>query len=418
MESSGIGVSLVRRGNQLQQAASALLKVTRFALAPLLALAALSCGGGNAGNGGLLGVDAIPTVPKFLIAVDGSGAGTNVNVFPVDATSGVLGPAVGGSPFDLGLTDGMTLAVHPNGHFVYAADGSDGSIHAWNVSETTGVPSEIATKVVNESGDFFEPCCRVDDAPTHVIALTPNGRYLYSANNDATVGAYKINPDGSLTHISDLNVGACHSGAITANDNFVWVTDTCNDGGPWRVWTSKIGATGALTKASSVTLTGVYSWLWSIQVNPAVNFLYVGDAGGGHAQLYSFSVAADGALTQLGPQADEKLSDDCRNISHSPDGKFFYTTDGYGLVHALAVNTATGAISELSASPYYLGGDGQVVVDLTGRFVYMGDEDNSGQIVGYLRDRTSGALSPIGGSTTASGTTTANGKARAVAIVR
>jgi 6-phosphogluconolactonase (cycloisomerase 2 family) len=285
------------------------------------------------------------------------------------------------------------------------------------VSETTGVPSQIATKVVNESGDFFKPWGR-PDAPTHVITLTPNGQYLYSANNDATVGAYKINPDGSLTHISDLDVGACNAGAITANDNFVWVTDTCSLGGPWKVWTVKIGATGALAKASSVTLTGVFSLLWSIQVNPAVNFLYVGDAGGGYAQLYSFSIAANGALTQLGPQTAENLSDDCRDISHSPDGKFFYTTDGHGLVHALAVTTASGAISELSSSPYYLGGAGQIVVDLTGRFVYMGDEDNSGQIVGYLRDMTTGALIPIGGSTTASGTTTANGKARAVAIVR
>lgn len=95
-------------------------------------------------------------------------------------------------------------------------------------------------------------------------------------------------------------------------------------------------------------------------------------------------------------QTAEHLSVDCRDISHSPDGKFFYTTDGYGL--ALAVNGATGAISELSASPYYLGGDGQIVVDLTGRFLYMGDEDNSGQIVGYLRDMTTGSLTPIGGA--------------------
>jgi hypothetical protein len=57
-------------------------------------------------------VAAFPTTPKFLIAVDGSGAGTNVNVFPIDATSGVLAAAVSGSPFDLGLTADMTLAVH------------------------------------------------------------------------------------------------------------------------------------------------------------------------------------------------------------------------------------------------------------------------------------------------------------------
>ncbi len=116
-----------------------------------------------------------PTAPKFLIAVDGSGAGTNVNVFPVNATTGVLGAAVSGSPFDLGLTAGMTLAVHPNGHFVYAADPNNGSIHMWNVNETTGNPVQTAAPVINESGIFYQPCCGPGDAATHVITITPKG---------------------------------------------------------------------------------------------------------------------------------------------------------------------------------------------------------------------------------------------------
>ena len=285
----------------------------------------------------------------------------------------------------------MTLAVHPNGHIVYAADGNDGSIHMWNVNETTGVPVQIVAPVINESGSFYAPCCGSGDAATHVITITPSGSFLYSSNNDATVGAYKINTDGSLAHLADLNLGACVTGAITANDSFVWVTDTCGNNGPWNGWTLKIGA--------------------SIQVNPAVKFLYAGDEGG-NAQVYSFSIAADGSLTQLGPQIVENSSSDCRDIAHSPDGKFFYTTDDDEVVHTFSVDTTTGAIAELSASPYSPGGEGQVVVNLTGKFVYMGDQENTGQVIGYTRDMTTGALTPIGG------TTTANGEALAVAIVR
>ena len=140
------------------------------------------------------------------------------------------------------------------------------------------------------------------------------------------------------------------------------------------------------------------------------NFLYVGDEGG-DAQLYSFSIAADGSLTQLGPQLVETTSSDCRDIAHSPDGKFFYTTDDDGVVHALSVNTTTGALTELSASPY-TGGPGQVVADVTGMFVYLGDQGNTGNVIGFTRDMTTGALTLIGN------TTTANGKARAVGIVR
>src|SRR5215467_5130131 len=186
---------------------------TRLALGVLLVLMALSlefCSSNNSTSAA-----AFPTTPKFLLVVDGSGAGTNVNVFPIDATTGALGAAVAGSPFDLGLTDGMNVTVHPNGHFIYVADAVDGSIHSWNVNESTGVPTEIAAKLINESGTFYQPCCGAGDASTNVLSVTPNGNSLYSSNNDATVGAYKINADGSLSHIADLNTGACDTGAIT-----------------------------------------------------------------------------------------------------------------------------------------------------------------------------------------------------------
>lgn len=393
-------------------------------VAVLLASLMVACVGGSFFPGGAVPV-VYPTAPKFVVGVDGgllganarprpNGGGTsfaNVNVFPVNATTGVLGTAITGSPFDLGLTDGMTLAVHPNGHFVYAADGIDGSIHAWDVSETTGVPTQVGTPVINESGTFYEPCCGQGDAPTHVITVTPSGNFLYSANNDATVGAYKINTDGSLAHIADLNIGACDTGAITANDTYVWVTDTCGNSGPWNVWTLKIGATGTLTNSSSVVLTGVDSWLWSIQINPAANFIDVGDEGGG-AQIFSFSVAADGSLTQVGPQFVESNSSDVRDMYHSPDGKFLYTTDDDEVVHALSVDATTGALTELGTSPYTPGGEGQIVVDVTGTFVFMGDQENTGQIIGYTRDMTTGDLTLIGGTTTGGGT------ARAIAIIR
>jgi 6-phosphogluconolactonase (cycloisomerase 2 family) len=374
----------------------------------LLAFVQISCGSDSAPL-----VVANPTTPRFLVAVDanqGQG-GSNVNVFPVNATTGVLGAPVSGSPFNMGLTDGMTLAVHPNGHFVYAADGNDGSIHSWNVNETTGVPTQIAAPVINESGSFFEPCCGPEDAATHVLTTTPNGNFLFSANNDATVGAYKINTDGSLAHVAELNLGmlACDTGGISANNSYVWGTDDC--GQAFSVWTMSIGATGALTNASSVALNGVDGWLWSVQVNPVSNFVYVGDEGGG-AQLYSFSMLpATGALTQLGPQLVELNSSDVRDIAHSPDGKFFYTSDDDTVVHAFSVDATTGVIVELAGSPY-LGGAGQIVADVTGKFVYVGDHENTGQVIGYTRDATTGALTLIGN------TTTADASARAIGIIR
>ena len=141
------------------------------AVVVLLALVLISCSDNDKNSAAVV---VFPTVPKFLIAVDGNGAGTNVNVFPINATTGVLGAVIAGSPFNLGLTRGMTMTVHPNGRFVYTADGVDGSIHAWSVDETTGIPTQIAAPVINESGTFYQPTS-LGDSATHVITITPKG---------------------------------------------------------------------------------------------------------------------------------------------------------------------------------------------------------------------------------------------------
>jgi 6-phosphogluconolactonase (cycloisomerase 2 family) len=378
--------------------------------AVLLVIGLEACSSGKHGESLFPTGSNFPTVPKFLIAIDGNGSGTNVNVFPVNATSGALGSPVAGAPFDLGLTDAMTIAVHRNGHFTYVADGNDGSIHQWNVNETTGVPTEIASKVITNSGSFYEPS-GTGDSPTHVITVTPDGRYLYSSNNDNTVGAYKIGSNGALTLIGNLDTGACDTGAITATNSFVWVTDTCGGSGPWHVITLTIGSGGTLTKGTTADLTSVFAWLWSIQVNPNGNFLYVGDEGGS-AQVYSFKVGADGSLTQLGPQLVQTSSSDCRFISHSPDGKFFYTSDDDEEIHVMTVDATTGALGELSASPYFTpGGAGQVEADRSGHFVFAGDMQDSGGVTSWTRDMTTGALTPL------PDTATANNSAVAVGVI-
>jgi len=163
------------------------------------------------------------------------------------------------------------------------------------------VPTDIAAKVTTASGSFYQPIGS-GDSDTRVLTITPNGKYLFSGNNDATVGAYKINSDGSLTHITDLDIGACDTApSPRPTDSSGSTTHAATVGrgtSSWNVFTLKIGSNGSITKTSSVALTNVFTWLWSIQVNPAANLLYVGDEGG-TAQIYGFKIASDGSLTQL-----------------------------------------------------------------------------------------------------------------------
>jgi len=386
------------------------------AMCGLLGIAVL-VGCGNLSDGVLFpggggGIN-IPLTPAFLVAVDSHVATTaTVNVFPIDSTTGELGAAVGGSPFDMGISGAMNVVVHPNGHWIYVADGDDGSIHALDVDTTTGAVTAIGAAVPNESGTYFQPCC--DPYPTRVLAITPGGRFLYASNDDNMVSAYSIGSNGALTHIGDFDTGADATGALAATDSFVWVTDNFGGtatpcSGPWNVIALRIGTDGSLTTVGSTSLLDVYCWLWSIAVSPDGKIVQVGDEGG-DAQVYSFTVGADGSLTQVGTQVILNSSSDCRDIQFSPDGKFFYATDDESVVHA-AMQNADGSFTELGVSPYSgSDGDGEVAVDLSGKFLYTG---SSSQIDKFTRDSTTGELTAIG-----TPTDSANGAPMAVGIIR
>ena len=373
--------------------------------------------------------------PKFLVAVDSGTAGSNVTVFPINSTTGALGAAVVGSPFNMGLTNGFNLVVHPNGHWVYAPDSNDGSIHAFNVNEITGVATVIGS-VINESGSFYQPNGNTDSGTT-VLAISPDGQYLYSANNDATVGQYLISQtSGALTPIGagNLNIGACDTGAIIASLTNVYVTDTCGSSGPWNVYSMSIGANGALSSPASVPVTNVYTWLWSITLSPNGKFLYTGDEGG-DAQIFAYSVGTNGALTSIAATNDPAFfntnssapkantleqffdpnSSDCRDFAFSPDGKFLYWTDDDEFLHVLTSDATSGLLDQPNFSPYQSNAaDGQIVVDMTGQFIYFGGGGNGGGVYAYTRDQTTGAATLIGSSFTA----TANNNTMGVGIVR
>lgn len=347
------------------------------------------------GGGGLLGV----STPKFLVAIDAGGAGNNVNVFPVNPTTGVLSAQVSGAPFDMGLTEAITIAVHPNGHWLYVADGNDGTIHAYDFNTSTGVPSPIGT-IANESGSFYLPYGT--GYPVHNITITPNGLYLYAGNDDTMVSAFSINQStGALTHIGDADIGAgaCETGAVTATNSFVWVNDDCGD--PWHIHTLTIGSNGALTYASTVDLLNVYSFLWSIAVSPDGKYVQAGDEGG-DAQVYSYTVGGNGALTQVGTQTVLNASSDCRDISYSPDGKNFYAGDDEDTgVHGLT-QLSDGSFTELPGSPFdqtsASSGDGQTVAARNGLLVFAGGDS---QVVSYTRNTSTGSLTFITNTDTA-----------------
>ena len=110
------------------------------------------------------------TIRKKFLYVANTGS-NNISGFSINTTTGALTP-VPDSPFATGGSGsffGISLAVTPNGKFVYAGNAGSGNISAFRVGSNGALTPILGSP-------FF-----VGDAPDG-IKVSPNGKFLYASN--------------------------------------------------------------------------------------------------------------------------------------------------------------------------------------------------------------------------------------------
>ena len=212
------------------------------------------------------------------------------------------------------------------------------------------------------------------------MVAAPSGSYLYVANNgDDKIHQYSVNSTkGTLTPLSPALVRTAGGTgpdelAISPNGLYLWVT-----GGAGTVTTYGINSsTGQLTQNSRVK--GL-SAPFGITVDSAGAFVYV--AGTGSGLVYSFSVGANGALTQVSSVPDLGTSGGAPGtITIDPAGTFLYVTDlTNGLIAIL--NDDSGVLTFGSVNPSTTTdnkpiGIGYAVVDTVGDFIFTANQQTS-----------------------------------------
>lgn len=335
--------------------------------------------------------------PKFLVAVNSS-AGANFEVFPVNSTTGALGAAVSGSPFDLAanLDDPYAVATHPtHGNWVYACD--------WNNDPVAKV---VAVKI----GDDGKPTViNTADTSTNYgcdytfsMTITPNGKYLYTADYSSTnVSMFAIDQtDGHLTGLGTSATGLFGSAdAVAASNDYVFANN-----GSDQIAALKINSDGKLScPTSGCPITTADTEFSAMGVDRTGKYLFAGtaDTETTAARLYSYSIGTNGALTAL-TASPLTLTNAVwiGQVSVSIDNKFIYLADGGDKapqgVYAFSLNADNGSLTAVSGAPYRdsTGCAASVSVDPSNGFVYS--SDNWEDIFGWKRDQTTGALTPIG----------------------
>jgi 6-phosphogluconolactonase (cycloisomerase 2 family) len=206
---------------------------------------------------------AIEPAGRFLY-VENPGT-DNLSGFVINQVTGALGPVIPGAPFATGSFPYDTMAVHPNGHFLYQTNAAlyvgQPSVAGFSIDQPTGSLTPVPGSPIP-----------VND-PANNIAVDPTGRFVFAA---AGGNIYGFNIDagtGSLSSISGSPFPASASNAGIATDRqgrFVFLAS-----GGTTVNSFRIDQTsGSLVPAPGSPYTvGVYPS--GMAVDPTNNFLYV-----------------------------------------------------------------------------------------------------------------------------------------------
>jgi 6-phosphogluconolactonase (cycloisomerase 2 family) len=352
--------------------------------------------------------------PTFLFLLEGKGVSTGtIHVFRVNSSTGAISE-VPGSPFNAGLIP-QQLVVDPTGRFIYVTNNQSEDITALSVDAATGALTELP-------GSPFP----IRAAPV-TSAVDPTGQFLYVFATNLVNGVeeeflyeYKIDSaTGILTAASssptiwELGPGILITAiAFDPAGNYAYLGQVTggNLGAPTLVCSVDFSS-GALTAVGSVqpAPTGEAD---HIGVSPSGSFLYSINTTFSEANAFTIG-SGGGVLAEISGSPYSVPYGPSSLVVH-PAGNFLYVANSNstfqappttgpvnGSIYAFAINSGTGALTQVSGSPYATGIDPlSIVVDPTGSYAYWTSTSNTtgtpfAQIMGCSIDASSGVLTPL-----------------------
>ena len=223
----------------------------------------------------------------------------NISAYAITPTTGELTP-IAGSPYTAGVNP-SALATTPDNRFLYVANSNSTSVSAYSIGA-----SGALTLIGTASTNF--PSTATNGTSPAGLAVSPNGRFLFCANKNAsnaagngTVTAFDIASDGSLTTRQNVVAGVDPIAiAIDPTGTSVYVANNLlPDDAATPTVENRQGTVTMFPVSSSGTLGAATSYIsdvlpQSVAVD-ANNNVYVANSGANNISV--FTRAADGTLT-------------------------------------------------------------------------------------------------------------------------
>lgn len=344
---------------------------------------------------------AVSLAPNGKFAFSASDGGTEIHAFTIDQTSGAL-MEVAGSPFPVtGFTTGSAnpdIAVDPQSTHLYLASAADALVAGFAIDPTSGKLTPIA-------GSPYAAGTNAGGIP----AFTPDGKYLYVVNQNATgsVSGYAVDPtSGQLTPLTGSPFPAGSNPywvAFTADGKYAYVAN--NGADSISAYSVTAGVLTALTTPTFAT----DEHPEDLTIDATGTHLYapVGN-GGANGAVDAYTINADGTLTVV-TGSPYPVGIGPRFVNIDPSGRFAYVSSagsgGTG-VFGFSITATTGALTALAGSPFPTGAGSEpqfITIDPSGKFAYTANQ-GTGTISEFTIDQTSGVLAAIAGSPLPTGT--------------
>lgn len=343
-------------------------------------------GSGTVGTANVTNI-AVTCAPRPLFAYAVNSNDGTVSAFTLDLTTG-MPTAIGATPVQVGQGP-LSLTADPAGKYVYVANAADSTITTLAINAETGLLSVVGAPTATG----IQP---------YSIARTPSGTFAYTANfGDNTLSAFSVDTGtGALTALAPITAGNNPYTVVvnsTGTVAYVVNADTANTNGTVMAFAIN-GTTGGLTQVGSTITAGSVPQF--IALTPNGSFAYVANSGDNTLGVYS--IGTNGALTASGTPVSTGTGSNPYSIAISPSGTFLYEANVLANnVNVFAINPTNGALTLVQTVT--TGADPvTILINPAGTFAYVVNAvDNT--VTAYSMDATTGKLTAVPSGSAATG---------------
>jgi 6-phosphogluconolactonase len=333
----------------------------------------------------------------YVYAVSNSTA--LISAYAVDFQSGVL-TQISGSPFPTNLTNASTAIAAPNGKTIYIIGGSqNANVEVMSVGSDGKLFGEATP---NLPGNATTPtAAAIDSTGSYLyVAYTYQAGFTPVSPGPGGVAIFPINADGTLGTPSNVNVGFAPVAIATSVPTCTATPAVGTNSAPNCVILGSGSTSNNGTSQSFVYVVDAETTVPSTTLGTTPTTQTVGPP----TILGFVENSATGGLTQI--TGTNSLNGFDAGVSPSaivvdPTGKYVYVTDkaqnevfGYEIA-----NTTTGALTGLVSSPFATGQfPMSITIEPRGKYVYVANY-NSSTVSSYSLNLANGSLGASAGST-------------------